>query len=195
MRDSYCHFRERHDVVTICYDYDYNTGTLRYGATIFRYGKKNDKWDRKVNNRYAYERMKNEPVVVQFGKPDLMRDDHVSEMGYFNYRRLENIIRKHLIPVLGVKFKQNKNISTKKLVKYKHFILASELSPDEIEYDRQHYIEMGYKNRCKIINNNNSNASNNINTYDMKFLIGVLAFCTATIYVVQIVPLIRTLSM
>ena len=154
MRKSFCHFKEKKRIITACYDYDINTGTLRYGATLFKGDDNNDKWDRKKNNRYAIDRFNENPVVVVFGPSE---EGHVKEMGYYNYRRLENVIRKHLVPTLGVKGDPSKVLSNEDKVLYKNFILNKKLSPEEEKYNFEHQLQLDMNTR----DYNNDYPSNN----------------------------------
>jgi len=159
MRKSFCHFKEKKRVITACYDYDINTGTLKYGVTLFKGDDNNDKWDRKKNNRYAIDRFNENPVVVVFGPAG---DDHVKEMGYYNYRRLENVIRKHLIPTLGVKGDPSKVLSDEDKTMYKNFILNEKLSSEEEKYNFEHQLQLDMNTR----DYNNDYPSNNNNTWE-----------------------------
>jgi hypothetical protein len=52
-------------IVTICYTYDRQNQTLKYGATIYRAtNDRKDVFNRKKHNTTASERMKNNPVVI-----------------------------------------------------------------------------------------------------------------------------------
>jgi hypothetical protein len=133
MSRSYCHYNEKKRIITVCYDYDHPTGTLKYGATIFTVSD-GSKWDRKKNNSYALERLEKEPVIVSFGAPS---ENDVTDMGYYNYRRLETSIRKHLIPALGVKNNSDRSLTVDHINELKQFIFNPQLSPIEEEYNKE----------------------------------------------------------
>src|SRR3990170_5109301 len=90
LRISYFHKKAKDlsRVLTGAYTIDFMTGEVCLSAVVYQRTEPGEQWDRKMQNKYALERMLASPIKLNFGKPV----DH--PLHYYNHRRLERILHR-----------------------------------------------------------------------------------------------------
>src|SRR3990172_12901772 len=107
-KPSYFHIQETSgdevkNVVTCAYSLNFNTGVLRYGATIFKKEWNTEHWNKRAHRERAMERYNNNPVLIELCSSIILAPNfHV-------YRRIEHFIRHICLPRFGVQFDSNRD--------------------------------------------------------------------------------------